>query len=1086
MRRSIYGQDTEHPDIADSLNNLGTAWRNLGDHKMAISYYEQSLQMRRSIYGEDTAHPYIADSLNNLSNTWSNLGDHRKAISYYEQSLQMRRSVYGEDTAHPDIANALNNLGAAWRSLGDHKKAISFYEQSLQMMRSIYGEYTAHPDIADSLNILGSTWSNLGDHKKAISYYEQSLQMMRSIYGEGSSHPDIASLLRNLSVSCSDIGDYKMAISYHDEAGQLDKVLGDDFQQMLGHIFSRLDEIDVRLLLRVWSARTGQQESAGIETPHDLMREMVNSGYITTGNLEMLEKDMMAAGISFPAVVRDIAGILQELHHTKTAKAFVGPSGGEIEISGFAKLCVPSGVLQRDTTITVSTVDIPDILRGDEGFSWISGYPWSLCEEACPRELLDQVLFSPAVDVNLHGAQLSGPIELETWRPPGTEGMECVLLKHFDGHGWADITASTPHQIHPDKLSISLQAFCPLCVLWTEQQLQQIETGVHVGQSMAYVLSLRTLNCRFSAHIKPHEVDVDFHVVCRDKSVEKDYYLPGFTMCGSNKAMFDLFQRNDIEVVVSIKEGQKESQTIELCAQLCREEHGQTVQMLLDRPNGKHLKGEVIITTIQEQEPRVVCRFTFREERQDRIPNTSSNGNRTNDHRPETSPNKVGSGHVPTETSNPGVPEMGAEPDDSNTNLHSGPAGATAPASRKEGGKPVVLMLNDEYGTSKGGISTIHRQTARFLALKGAKVYSTVLQANQKDKDDAAADGVQLIFPRTEDDDETPNLKWLTRQHLTYYPHLPEDVDFIVGHVNITSRAAKRIKEDRLPDAKLAQVTHVIPENTSHYKSTERVQEIAKEHASILDDLKDASVVVSVGPRLHDYYTHQTKQVKQLKRIQFLPKPSDIFSKANMEPPAETDTRVVLSIGRVKGVERLKGYDLSARSMGDVIEELPNTKWRLCGIKKGDFEKTQEIINANKGKFEFVPFTPLEYCTQEELCEEMGRADVVLMPSRAEPFGLVGLEAIAAGVPTVVSSKSGLAEFLKAQYKIDGDLDFTHPIVEISGDDHEDVARLKTRIVQILKNRSTEFKVAQRLKQKLLDSKYWEESNKNFLHVFGL
>eukprot|EP00058_Branchiostoma_floridae_P023273 XP_002608763.1 hypothetical protein BRAFLDRAFT_73982 [Branchiostoma floridae] len=402
------------------------------------------------------------------------------------------------------------------------------------------------------------------------------------------------------------------------------------------------------------------------------------------------------------------------------------------------------------------------------------------------------------------------------------------------------------------------------------------------------------------------------------------------------------------------------------------------------------------------------------------------------------------------------------------------------------GARPVVLLLNDEYGTAKGGISTIHRQMASFLALKGAKVYSTVLYANQRDKDDADTDGVQLIFPQTEDDDTTFNLTWLTRHHLTYYPHLPPDVDFIVGHVNITSRAAKRIKDNRLPAAKLTQVTHVIPEDTSHFKSTERVQEIAKEHANILDDLKDARVVISVGPRLHDYYTHQTKQVKQLKRIQFLPKPSDIFSKANMEPPADTDTRVVLSIGRVKGVERLKGYDLSARSMGDVIEELPNTKWRLCGIKKGDFEKTQEIINANKGKFDFVPFTPLEYCTQEELCEEMGRADVVLMPSRAEPFGLVGLEAIAAGVPTVVSSKSGLAEFLKAQYKIDGDLDFTHPIVEISGDDQEDAARLKTRIVQILNDRSTEFKVAQRLKRKLLDSKYWEESNKNFLHVFGL
>eukprot|EP00058_Branchiostoma_floridae_P016690 XP_002602178.1 hypothetical protein BRAFLDRAFT_76866 [Branchiostoma floridae] len=183
MNRSIYGEDTAHPDIAASLNNLGNAWSNLGDHRKAISYYEQALQMNRSIYGEDTAHSDIAASLNNLGNAWSNLGDHRKAISYYEQALQMNRSIYGEDTAHPDIATSLNNMGNAWSNLGDHRKAISYYEQALQMNRSIYGEDTAHPDIATSLNNMGNTWGDLGDHRKAISYYEQSLQMMRTIYG---------------------------------------------------------------------------------------------------------------------------------------------------------------------------------------------------------------------------------------------------------------------------------------------------------------------------------------------------------------------------------------------------------------------------------------------------------------------------------------------------------------------------------------------------------------------------------------------------------------------------------------------------------------------------------------------------------------------------------------------------------------------------------------------------------------------------------------------------------------------------------------------------------------------------------------
>ncbi|CAH1272777.1 TTC28 [Branchiostoma lanceolatum] len=172
MMRSIYGENTGHPDIARSLGSLGTAWWKLGDHRKAVSFCEQALQMKQDIYGVDTANPDIARELNDLGNAWRNFGDHRKAFSYYEQSLQMMRSIYGEDTAHPDIASSLNNLGIAWRNLGDPRKAVRYHEQFLQMMRIIYGEKTAHPGIALSLNNLGIAWGDLGDHRKAVRYYE--------------------------------------------------------------------------------------------------------------------------------------------------------------------------------------------------------------------------------------------------------------------------------------------------------------------------------------------------------------------------------------------------------------------------------------------------------------------------------------------------------------------------------------------------------------------------------------------------------------------------------------------------------------------------------------------------------------------------------------------------------------------------------------------------------------------------------------------------------------------------------------------------------------------------------------------------
>ncbi|XP_078614516.1 uncharacterized protein LOC144883766 [Branchiostoma floridae x Branchiostoma japonicum] len=393
-------------------------------------------------------------------------------------------------------------------------------------------------------------------------------------------------------------------------------------------------------------------------------------------------------------------------------------------------------------------------------------------------------------------------------------------------------------------------------------------------------------------------------------------------------------------------------------------------------------------------------------------------------------------------------------------------------------GRPVVLLLNDEYGTKKGGISTIHRGMACLLVSKGAKVYSTVLEATEEDVKDAKDDGVELLFPtRPKEDDRPPELRWLTFDHQTRYPELPLNVGFIVGHVHITSHAARLIKKQRFPGAKLVQVTHVIPEDVARFKSEERELGIEEEKAKILDDLEHADVIVSVGPRLYDYYKNETREEDH--HLEFLPEPSAIFQNTQVKY-VDTKTKVVLSVGRVKGVERLKGYDLVAKSLGEVIKVRPNTKWRARGIKREDFPESKAIIQANK--VEFVPFTPLQYGTQEDLSKDMRQAHVVLMPSRAEPFGLVGLEAIAAGVPVLVSHKSGLAWFL------DQDPDWDRPIVEIADEDDDDEAAktLAKRIIKILNNGSKEFEAAKRLKERLLGSKYWVASHNKFLEIFGL
>ncbi|XP_035670229.1 uncharacterized protein LOC118411848 [Branchiostoma floridae] len=405
-----------------------------------------------------------------------------------------------------------------------------------------------------------------------------------------------------------------------------------------------------------------------------------------------------------------------------------------------------------------------------------------------------------------------------------------------------------------------------------------------------------------------------------------------------------------------------------------------------------------------------------------------------------------------------------------------------------------VLLISQEYCTSKGGISTINLSVARMIAAAGAEVYATVLEASEQDERDAERDGVKLLKPRLDPDSSAkPSLEWLTVYHKHHFPHIPSDVCCIVGHVDVTSRAARKIKEERFPHAKLAMFGHVAPEETEHYKSDEKALGVGKKEASIQDDIGKADVVFSVGPRIHRHYDRFLRQRHVTHHI-FLPEPLKIFRDANVifgeSDDVKKPERVVLSIGRVRNVERLKGHDLAAGSIDKAAQRLDNQytlRLRVRGIDENDFKDSKRILEEKLRSGRVKP-TLLPYGTQEEIRRDMEVCHLVLMPSRAEPFGLVGLEAIAAGVPVLISEHSGLAELIEELSDRLGQPKFRHCIVKMTGDTatDSDVEKWAERIEDVLKNARSEFAEARAFREKLLASKYWEESHQTFLHACGI
>jgi tetratricopeptide (TPR) repeat protein len=220
MRMALYG-DQNHPDVAESLNSVGVAYERLGDAQKSLSYCEQALEMRKALYG-DQPRSDIAESLNNVGATYHLLGDARKGLRYQEQALERYQALHG-DQPHPEVATSLNNVGIAYETLGEAKKGLSYQEQALKMRKALY-EGQNHPDVAKSLNGVGVAYEILGEVKKGLSYQEQALKMRKALYGD-QPHPDIARSLNSVGTAYNALGDVQQGLTYQEQALKMRKTL---------------------------------------------------------------------------------------------------------------------------------------------------------------------------------------------------------------------------------------------------------------------------------------------------------------------------------------------------------------------------------------------------------------------------------------------------------------------------------------------------------------------------------------------------------------------------------------------------------------------------------------------------------------------------------------------------------------------------------------------------------------------------------------------------------------------------------------------------------------------------------------------
>ncbi len=122
--------------------------------------------------------------------------------------------------------------------------------------------------------------------------------------------------------------------------------------------------------------------------------------------------------------------------------------------------------------------------------------------------------------------------------------------------------------------------------------------------------------------------------------------------------------------------------------------------------------------------------------------------------------------------------------------------------------------------------------------------------------------------------------------------------------------------------------------------------------------------------------------------------------------------RVVCNIGRLTVQKGLPNFLLAAK---EVIARRPNTMFLIVGSGEQYLELLQQA--ADLGIAKNVIFTGFQ--RGKNWRDAFRIADLFVMPSVSEPFGLTPLEAIPYGTPSVVSKQSGVSEVLYNCLKVD-------------------------------------------------------------------
>ena len=326
---------------------------------------------------------------------------------------------------------------------------------------------------------------------------------------------------------------------------------------------------------------------------------------------------------------------------------------------------------------------------------------------------------------------------------------------------------------------------------------------------------------------------------------------------------------------------------------------------------------------------------------------------------------------------------------------------------------------------SYGGVTRVAYEISRRLADRGHEVtvYATDALDNKSrikmNSNPTYINGMKIYYFK--------NLS----NYLTYKYHLPLPLEMLF-----------RIKEEvkKFDVIHLQGYSHSLNVLVHHYTKKYRIRYVLQAHGALpriiekqrlkkLYDwvwgykiLRDASKVIALtNTEVEQYKMMGVDEGK----IEIVPNGIDLSGYENLPERGEfrkkylirEDEKIILYLGRI---HKIKGIDLLVKAFADLIKELDNVRLVIAGPDDG-------FLSTLKGQIEDLKigdrilFTGPLY--ERDKLEAYVDADVYVLPSVYEIFGITVLEACACGTPVIVTDRCGIADFVdKVGYVVEYDV----------------------------------------------------------------